>query len=422
MPKARETLIELIRVAFAVGFALYLFEFRRAAFLSNDPGPMIVYTTVTLVLCAFLAVGFLTPICLLLMAVGCHGWFAGAIGWNLNHAFAAWLCWALLFLGAGNRYSVDWWLGYRRQSADPDRVAKAIGFSMGITFFLGAWIHFADPLWRRGEALGWLLTDPFYNPHGEFFSVLFERFPFLVKAFTYLQLGFETLFLPLSLFRRGRWILIPLGLVFFAGAQFLIQASYVGFLGFLIWALFYFPSSERGVSPGFLWFSRVSRSVGLTYLLLSVLSFSLGGGFASHMLRTSLMVNASRVFGLAAPDVYNGDHLKAGELFFTVEGRDGLVPYLGRRGERLSLLRSQPAYFDFFGNWYSLPISSRLKNPSGNTRSVVTHALRLAGLSEDEAVVELLRRSRLADPPRWGKPERIARWTAVSPETEIYLP
>ena len=114
------------------------------------------------------------------------------------------------------------WPKRRRVALDPRTLTWLVAY-LGIYYLLAGAKKLADPLWRSGEALWFLMQwPPFYVDSPV--SGWLVAHPGLCRWLTWGTLAFEITFLPAA-FSRIRPLLVPVGAIFHAGILMTLEVG-----------------------------------------------------------------------------------------------------------------------------------------------------------------------------------------------------
>jgi hypothetical protein len=200
-------------------------------------GGMLTLKTLMLVSLLFSTVGFLTPISTktsLLLVAFYQGLLRSFGHFNHDEMIAIYFLVVLAFTPCGDAFSIDSRLG----RAKKDRPAFAYGYPILLMQLLLAWAYFSSALIKLRVA-GWkylsadnlpalAIFHSLDNLHDTAFRSAFwlptvrEYLPYLVG----LILIWELLFPLAILFRRMRWLILGIGVVFHISTVFLMNIAF----------------------------------------------------------------------------------------------------------------------------------------------------------------------------------------------------
>jgi hypothetical protein len=403
------------------------------------------------------AVGFLTPFCLLVLLVRGYAYYPVVA--NLGNMVSVMLCWGLILQNAGRVWSMDglvlaWW---RRRTGGsgwmPDPETSPVYFAAVRAFVLTLyWIvcfqamvfHFEDAFWQQGQVLQVVLTLPYFNDNAALFEAFREAAPSWFVTFCcaglLIQGVWELLLIPLMYFRWGRVFVVLQGLGFFAMSLVCLNLGYLPVVELCFWALVFaplipFPSrmtADADVKPA----PRLSWVAGGLVAVMVL-------GTATSLARFVLFLGPGKVrerpivarvysdlqwanwgFGVREVSVFNRGDVGMGEAFFTLYEVDEagsiirLVPFQDAEGGRLRMLRNDLLYFNYSLQWQRAAREKcfqdrDFRNPTPYTLDLLRRITLLDALLASEEQprryrVDFYDRPMIVDrtPAGWGPPVR----------------
>jgi hypothetical protein len=297
-------------------------------------------------------------------------------------------CLVLMFLfvaGAGSARSVDAWLMRRggilgaivgllyRLVGTPSLVGLR---NVYLLFFLayslvhlgGALYHWQTEAWISGDALAMVFSSSYLARFWEPYRALESMLPGAAHGFaagaTVVQLLMQTLTVPMMFWRRTAPVAVLWGFLFTTASMVMLQLNYLGAFELLLWfTLFHRP--RAGVTTPAAVAQRPAPVEGALHAcgaLVLTLFVANDVVYASgyEAWRNERISSAFSSVGLHAPDVFNDNDLRLGDVWPVVYygDRDHRLPLYGSNGERLTWIWWSDLLFYGIANRWKNDISS----------------------------------------------------------------
>lgn len=216
---------------------------------------------VILLLALLLLVGFLTPICtLLLLLVHDYAFDAAIRTSTLGSDVLQMLLVFFLLLPVGTQLSADQWLLqnngwsgrivhsiYRPLGPLTPEKVSILRFLTFVTFgavsLYAALTHIHDRSWWSGVANLYVLSSSYMSKAYLAMDALLDSIPIMALLFsivsTYIQLAWESTMIPLVFSRYGRVFVIWWGILFFVISAFVLQLGWLAYYELILWAMLF---------------------------------------------------------------------------------------------------------------------------------------------------------------------------------------
>jgi hypothetical protein len=394
-PAARQrvpVVTAIVRVAFGLLVAHQYLDIFGVAVIDGDRAEYTRWVSATMTAAGLgLAVGFLTPVCLLVMIFGGFGYTPVVA--NLGDMVSVMLCWGLLLQNAGRPLSVDAllaaWVQRRTGRAVrllPDPVESPLflaavrGFVLTLFWLVcvqAMFFHFDDTFWQQGQVLQVALVMSYFCDHYSLMEAFRNGSPSWYVTLCCVGLlvqGLWELFLiPLMYSRWGRVFVFLQGVIFFVSSLVFLNLMYLPAVEICFWALLFGPLVPFRARP---------RPVGDTppapapRWVVGTLVAVMLVGTATAVTQALLFMAPPRVqarpkvarfyaalrkinwaVGVREVSVFNQGDLSMGERHFALYEIDDagrivrLVPYQDAEGGRLRMLRNDLLYFNYSLRW-----------------------------------------------------------------------
>ena len=380
-----DRLVETSRVL--LGLILFIRYFDAFGFFSVDNDYKLICLSGS-VISLFLTFGFFSPISLIILF---YLQITTPILRGLGNQVTVILIWALIFMSAGSKYSIDSFLNLKKIFfffKYRNSYSFAIVRFSSIFMFWGICItamsfHFFDELWLKGEALELLVLTPYLSEYYELFFYLNKHHYGIFKLICTLGLlvqGFWEMFLlPLFFHKKLRYFAIFQGVGFFVICGIFINVSYLPLIELVLWFMIctsFFTKNQfsKGTQNRE---NKIQEYTTTAIILITSITtiFFVAQNITNDRFFKKFRKKFRLIYNITAQDsvnVFNYKDLMMGDTTLIIKRNNNsakdlkstIVPFMDLNGGRLDYLRNDYAYFDSSLKWQRTPYEKKIIDPT----------------------------------------------------------